>query len=324
MDRHVVVYGEIREGGLSPVTKELLGGARILADELNEELRLIFMGDAITDSAREALALGADKVYVVDDPKLHDYRTDPYASALASFVEREKPRILLFGNTDQGADLGVRLSFRLNTAIVTDCVEVSLDETKRLVRTKPVYGGVAMANYVSDDLPQMATIRPKSMLAPEKRAPQGEVIPLSFDLPSPRTAVLERVAAEIEGVKLEDADIIVSGGRGMGGPEGFQELEKAAKFLKGVVGGSRVACDNNWVPTTLQVGITGKIVAPALYLAVGISGASQHMSGCSRSKTIVAINKDSAAPIFKQAHYGVVGDWKVILPAFLDKLKSLE
>ena len=326
--KHILVYGEIVEGQLGSITKELLGGARKLSDELGEELHTLFVGNHITEPACEAIAFGADKVYVVDNPKLDSYETELYMGVVTGVVEREKPRYLLFGHTDQGADLGPRFAFKLNVAIATDCVELSVEpDTKRLIRIKPVYGGLAMAAYTSEDLPQMATVRPKSLTPAERKdSAQRNVIPMDMDaaLPSSRVTVLERVTEELEGIKLEDADVIVSGGRGIGDQEGFKQLEDAAKFLKGAVGGSRIACDNGWLPTTLQVGITGKIVAPSLYIAVGISGASQHLSGCSRSKTIVAMNKDQNAAIFKYAQYGVVGDWKVVLPTFMDKLKALE
>ena len=326
--KHIIVYGEIIEGQLGSITKELLGGARRLADELGEELHALFIGDHVTEPAREAIAFGADRVCVVDNPKLGSYETELYMGVVAGIVEKEKPRYLLFGHTDQGADLGPRFAFKLNVAIATDCVELSVEpDTKHLIRTKPVYGGLAMAAYTSEDCPQMATVRPKSLTPAERKdVAQGELIPIDMDatLLSSRVTVLEKVTEELEGIKLEDADVVVSGGRGIGDAEGFKQLEGAAKFLKGAVGGSRIACDNGWLPTTLQVGITGKIVAPSLYVAVGISGASQHLSGCSRSKTIVAINKDAGAAIFKYAQYGVVGDWKAILPAFMNKLKALE
>ena len=326
--KHVMIYGEIADGRIAAITKELLGGARKLADDLGEELRIFFIGDEISEPAREAIAFGADKVYILSNQGLKQYHTDSYMAGARGVIEKENPRFFLFGHTDIGADLGPRLAFRLNAAIATDCVELSVEpDTKQMLRTKPVYGGLAMAVYTSEDFPQMATVRPRSLTPAEKNDERkGEVIPLAvdFDPSSSPVTILGKVTEGIEGIKLEDAETIVSGGRGIGDPEGFKQLEEAAKFLKGAVGASRVACDNGWVPTTLQVGITGKIVAPQIYLAVGISGASQHMSGCSRSKTIIAINKDPAAAIFKQAQFGVVGDWKVILPAFINKLKSLE
>jgi electron transfer flavoprotein alpha subunit len=327
-NKNIMIYGEIVDGKLSAITKELLGGARKLADELGEELHAVFIGNKVAESAGEACAFGADRVYVADNPKLLQYQTEPYMTTMVRIIEKEKPRYLLFGHTDTGADLGPSLSFRLNLAIASDCVELSVEpDTKHLIRIKPVYGGLAMAAYTSEDFPQMATVRPKSLMQADRKDPaKVNVIPvdIDFDISSSRVTFLQKFTEEVEGIKLEDADIIVSGGRGIGDPAGFKELENAAKFLKGAVGASRVACDNGWVPTTIQVGITGKIVAPSIYIAVGVSGASQHMSGCSRSKTIVAINKDPAAPIFKQSHYGVVGDWKVVLPAFIEKLKTLE
>jgi electron transfer flavoprotein alpha subunit len=326
--KNVLVCGEIHEGNTATITKELLGGARKIADDLGEELHILLMGDDVSGPAEEALGLGADAVFVIENPKLKDYQPELYTAAVVHASEELNPRILLLGHTDMGADLGPRLSFRFHTAIATDCVELSIQpETKALLRTKPVYGGMAMAVYVSDDFPQMATIRSKS-LSPAERidSPKGRVVPLKMDMEqsTPYVKVLEKCVEETAGIRLEDAEVIVAGGRGIGDADGFKELDRIAKFLKGTVGASRVACDNNWTPTSLQVGLTGTIVAPKLYLAVGISGASQHMTGCARSKTIVAINKDPLAPIFKQAHYGVVGDWKVVLPAFMDKLGALE
>jgi electron transfer flavoprotein alpha subunit len=326
--KNIMIYGEIVEGELAAITKELLGGGRRLADELSEQLLAIFVGDKIAEPAREALAFGADKVYVVDDARLNDYETELYTVAMTKVVDQEKPRILLFGHTDTGADLGPRLAFRLRMPIATDCVELTIDlNTKCLLRTKPVYGGLAMAVFASEDFPQMATVRAKSLPpAQRKNSLEAASVTVAVDFPrsAPRVTVLEKVTEEVEGVKLEDADIVVSGGRGIGDAEGFKKLEEAARFLKGAVGASRVAVDNGWVSSTMQVGITGKIVAPAVYIAVAISGASQHMTGCSGAKTIVAINKDPMAPIFKQAQFGVVGDWKILLPAFIDKLKELE
>jgi len=326
-DRHVMIYGELTEGGLASITKELLSGGEKLADNLGEELHVLFVGDGITERAREALAFGANKVYVTHDTRLGRYEGDCYVAFLAWAVEKLRPRILLFGNTDVGADLGPRLGFRLNRAVTTDCVALEVEQkTKTLLRTKPVYGGLAMAVLTSEGFPQITTVRPKSMSPAERTgSADGETVPVDVSLIaiSPRVKVRDRLTEEAKGVRLEDAEIIVSGGRGMGGSEGFKELEKVGKLLNGAVGGSRVAVDNGWIPTSHQIGLTGTIVAPRVYIAVGISGASQHMTGCARSQRIIAINKDAAAPIFKQAHFGVVGDWKAVLPAFVEKLKEL-
>jgi electron transfer flavoprotein alpha subunit len=325
--KNVMIYGEVLEGKLAPITKELLGGGRRLADDLGEELHILFVGQSLAEPAHEAAAFGADKAYIIENPGLSHYLTDPYTSCLFQVIEKVKPRVLLFGQTDVGGDLGPRLSFRLGKAITTDCVELSIEpETKRLLRTKPVYGGIAMALYVADGFPQIATVRPQSLPVAEGRVSgEGLVIPMDvgLDQVGARVNFLERVIEEAEGIKLEEADVIVSGGRGVGGVDGFKELEAAAKMLRAAVGASRAAVDNGWMPTSHQVGLTGKIVAPKVYIAVAISGASQHMTGCSRSQRIVAINKDPAAPIFKQAHFGVVGDWKIVLPAFMEKLRKI-
>jgi electron transfer flavoprotein alpha subunit len=325
--KHVMMYGELTEGGLASITRELITGGRNLADTLGEELHVLFAGSGIADRARDALAFGVDKVYVAEDPGLERYEGDAYVTILVQALGKLQPRILLFGNTDVGADLGPRLAFRLGRPITTDCVTLDIDqETKALLRTKPVYGGLAMAVSAAEGLPQIATVRPKSMNPADKTGSmEAPVIKIDVDLRgfTPRVKVKDRVIEEAKGVKLEDAEIIVSGGRGMAGPDGFKELEELGRMLNGAIGGSRVAVDNGWIPTSQQVGLTGTIVAPRVYIAVGISGASQHMTGCARSQRIIAINKDATAPIFKQAHFGVVGDWKAVLPAFVEKLKEL-
>jgi electron transfer flavoprotein alpha subunit len=208
-----------------------------------------------------------------------------------------------------------------------DCIELAIDgETKRLLQTKPVYGGNARAIFSGETEPQIATVRAKAMTPLERDAArQGEVITLEagLDPAAIRTKVLEKVSQEVEGVRLEAAPVVVSGGRGIGSAEGFKQLEELAKLLKGAVGASRPPCDNGWVPDVLQVGLTGKIVAPELYIAVALSGSSQHMAGCSGCKNIVAINKDAEANIFREARYGVVGDWKKVLPAFTEKVREM-
>ncbi|MFC1904682.1 electron transfer flavoprotein subunit alpha/FixB family protein, partial [Chloroflexota bacterium] len=234
---------------------------------------------------------------------------------------------LLMGQTTIGRDLAPRLAFKLETGASMDCVELAIDpDSKRLLQTRPVFGGNAQAIFTCETDPQIATVRVKAMSPLEAdTSRQGEVITIDagLDASAIRTKFLEKVTEEVEGIKLEDAEIIISGGRGMGGPEGFQQLEELAKILKGAVGATRPPCDNGWVPDTKQVGLTGKIVAPTLYVAIALSGSSQHMSGCSGSKSIVAINKDVEANIFKVARYGVVGDWKKVLPAFTEKVKEL-
>ncbi len=323
----VLVHCEVTEGKLAAIATELLGCGRKLADELKEELGAVLIGSGVSGLAKEAAAFGADKVYVVDDPLLKDYQTDSYVMAMEKVVKQVMPQILLMGQTSIGRDLAPRLAFRLDTAASLDCVELAIDSgSKRLLQTKPVYGGNAQAVFTCESNPQIATVRAKAMQPLERDdSRKGEVVTVDagIDSSAVRTKVLEKVPEVVEGIRLEDAEVVVCGGRGVGSAEGFKQLEELAKLLKGAVGASRPPCDNGWVPDGLQIGLTGKIVAPNLYVAVGLSGSSQHMSGCSGSKTVVAINKDPEANIFRVAQYGIVEDWKKVLPAFTEKVKEL-
>jgi electron transfer flavoprotein alpha subunit len=326
--QNIMVYGEIVEGRLASITKELLGAGRKLADSLGEEVYIILVGSGIKNTAFEAMAYGADKVYLIDHPLVQSYQSDLYILCAMHVFEKETPRIFLLGHTDIGQDMGPRLAFRLNTALVTDCIDLFIDTaTKSCIMAKQVYGGKAQADYICETYPQMATIRPKTMPPLEKdESRDGEIISIDIDLNESRirTKLIDKVIEESHGIKLEDADIIVSGGRGIGGKEGFQQLEALAKLFKNAaVGASRPACDEEWVSTKMQVGITGKIVAPRVYIAVGISGASQHVTGCSGSETVIAINQDKSAPIFKVAKFGLVADWQVAFPAFANKVKEI-
>lgn len=323
----VMVYGEIAEGKLAAITTEGLGAGRKLANELGEPLCAVLVGSGIGNFAQEAIAFGADKVFVIDDPLLKDYQTDSYVAVMEKVAKQVMPRILILGQTSIGRDLAPRLAFRLGTCASLDCIDLKIDpNTKQLLQTKPVYGGNAQAIFTSESYPQTVTIRSKAM-APLARdaSKKGEVVnvPAGLDAAAIKTKILQKVKEAVEGIKLEDAPAIVSGGRGIGGADGFKQLAELAKLLKGAVGATRPPCDNGWVPEGMQIGLTGKIVAPDLYIAVALSGSSQHMSGCSGSKNIVAINKDPESNIFKVAQYGVVGDWKKILPAFSNKVKEL-
>jgi electron transfer flavoprotein alpha subunit len=323
----VMVFCEIVEGKLAAIATELLGCGRKLADDLGEELSAALVGSEVSSLAQEAIAFGADKAYVVDDALLKEYETDAYVSVMEKVVKEAMPQILLMGQTNVGRDLAPRLAFRLETSASLDCVELAIDpDSKLLQQTKPVYGGNARAIFTSESFPQIATVRAKAMTPLAKDdSRKGDVVTVDagLDASAVRTKVLETVVEEVEGIKLEDANVVVTGGRGIGGPEGFQELEELAKLLKGALGASRPPCDNGWVPDTIQVGLTGKIVSPDLYIAIALSGSSQHLAGCSGSKNIVAVNRDPEANIFKEASYGVVGDWKKIIPAFTEKVKEL-
>lgn len=327
MGKGILVCGEVTEGKLAAITTELLGCGRKLADSLGEELAAVLMGSGVKDIAKELIAFGADKVYVVDDAILKDYQADAYKAAMLNVIKQVDPKIIILGQTSMGRDLGPRLAFNLGTAISTDCLDLDIDpDTKLLIQTRPVYGGNARAVFTTEKEPQMATVRTKAM-TPLARddSRSGEIVDVAagVDESAIKAKVMDKVKEEVVGIKMEDAPVVVSGGRGMGGPEGFTQLEELAKLLKGATGGSRPATDNGWVPATKQVGLTGKIVTPDLYIAVAISGSSQHMAGCSGSKSIVAINKDPEANIFREAQFGVVGDWKVVIPALTQKVKEL-
>ncbi len=325
--RGVMVHAEVAEGKLAAIARELLGCGRKMADELGEELSAVIVGSGVSNLAQEAFASGADKVYIVDDALLQEYQTDAHVTVMEKVVRQAMPGILLIGQTSVGRDLAPRLAFRLETAATMDCIELAIDpDSKRLLRTKPVYGGNAHAVFTSELDPQIATVRVKAMtpLEPDT-ARKGEVVNIEAGLdPSTiSTGVLEKMKEEVEGISLEAAEVVVGGGRGIGSAEGFKQLEELAGLLRGAVGASRPPCDSGWVPDVRQIGLTGKIVAPDLYIAVAISGSSQHMAGCSGCKNVVAINKDPEANIFREARFGIVGDWKKILPALTEKVREL-
>jgi len=324
----VLVFGEVADGTVAAATQELLGVGCRLASALGEPLSVALLGPGLTAAAKEAIAFGADKVYVVDDPLLQAYQPDPYVAAMEKVCAQASPRILLLSQNDVGRDLAPRLAFRLGTGLSTDCIDLCIDESsKLLLETRPVYGGNALAQFVCEGCsPQIATARAKAFEALARDdSRQGEVISIAAGLDASvvRAATVQKVKEETEGVRLEDAVVVVSGGRGMGGAENFQMLEALAKLFGGAVGATRAACDSGWVPATIQIGLTGKIVSPTVYFAVALSGASQHMAGCSGAKNIIAINKDPEANIFRAAHYGVVGDYKQVLPALVEKCKEL-
>jgi electron transfer flavoprotein alpha subunit len=324
----VLVFGELAEGKLASITTELLGCGRKLADDLKEDLSCLLASDTVGGASKEAIAFGADRVYVVEEPTLKDYQADSYMQVAEKLAKDSSPRAILIGQTSMGRDLAPRLAFRLGTSVTTDCLDLRVDPaTKLLVQTRPVYGGNAQAVFTGELVPQVVTIRTKAMSPLERDdSRKGEAIPTKIDIDASklRTKILDTIKEETVGIKLEDAPVIVSGGRGMGGPQPFQTiLKELADLLHGAVGASRPPADNGWVPEGLHIGLTGKIVAPDVYIAVAISGASQHTAGCSGSKHIIAINKDPEANIFREAEFGVVGKYEEVLPAFTNKLKEL-
>ncbi len=331
MDDHkgVLVCGEIANGKLAPVTIELLGTGRKLADELGGGLSTLLMGSKASGLGKEAIAYGADKVYVAEDSLLDDYNSDAYTQVAANVCQKALPSVMLLGHTDIGLDLAPRLNGRLGGGLAMDCLALSVDPaTKLLVSTRPIFGGNAHAQMVSKSArPQMATVRPKVMPPAERNdSRQGEVIPVEekVDPSALKVKVVERIKEDVEGVKLEDAEVVVSGGRGIGSAQSFAMLRELAGVLGGAVGATRPACDEGWAPARLQVGQSGKVVSPKVYIAVGLSGAMSHIAGCMGSKYIVAINKDKDANIFSVAHFGIVADYKEVLPALTTKLKELK
>jgi electron transfer flavoprotein alpha subunit len=329
MAEGVMIFAEVAGGTLSSIAKEMLGVGRALADTLGEPLQAAVLGKDVQEAAQEAVYHSADTVYVADATELEVYQTASYTKVMAQIVAQATPSILLIGMSDNGRDLGPRLAFRLRTGLASDCVELAINPQTRLMEaTRPVSGGNAMATVVIEKTqPQMATVRGKTMEpAVRHAARQGSIEPVAvqLDAVSLPVNIVERVKAEAAGVRLEDADIVLSGGRGFKGPDHFYSiLEPCAKVLGGAVGASRAAVDEGWVPTQMQVGLTGKIVSPKLYIACAISGAAQHMAGCGYSKTIVAVNRDPDAPIYQRANIGVVGDYTKVMPAFHKKCEEL-
>lgn len=322
----VLVIGELQGDALQSITGELLAAGRKLGDALGEEVGVALLngGDA---AAQDAIALGADKAYLVRDAALEDMQLDAQVAALEKACAETQPSVVLIGRTLAGRDVGPRLAFRLGVGLAQDCLEVNADAGGRVSAVRPVYGGNALARVTFPDAnPQMVVLRAKAYepLEPDA-ARSGEVVELQPNLdPSVvKARLVETVTQEAEGVRLEDAGIVVGGGRGLGGPEPFDMLEDLAKLLGGAVGASRAVCDAGWLDHSYQVGLTGKTITPDLYITVGISGASQHMAGCSASKHIVAINRDADANIFKSSSFGVVGDWKSVLPSFIETVREL-
>jgi electron transfer flavoprotein alpha subunit len=322
----VLVLGECLEGQLMPTTSEIIAAGRQLADTLNTSLSCGLLGHSLEHAAEAALRHGADRSYVVDHELLASFQLDLYLEALTRLCRAVSPGILLMARTPIGRDVAPRLAARLGVPLVQDCLEVNIDpSTKHLLATRPVYGGNAMATVLCLQNPQFATVRPKVYSPlPTQDARRGEVVPVSVELDAAmaKTKVVSVTKEEIEGVKLEDAKIVVSGGRGLGGPEGFRPLQELANALGAGIGASRAAVDSGWVPYSWQIGLTGKTITPDVYITVGISGASQHIAGCSGAKCIVAINKDREANIFRYARYGIVGDWQKLIGGLIEAAEA--
>lgn len=326
--RGVWVFAEQREGKLMQVAVELLGEGRKLAEEVGCELCAVLCGSGVEDLSGELFEYGADKVYYADAPELAQYTTDAYTKAIYEAITTYKPEIVLLGATHIGRDLGPCLAVRCNTGLTADCTRLEINrETKGIMQTRPAFGGNLMATIVCPNhRPQMSTVRPGVMeKAKRQEGRSGELVKLSvsFGENDIRTKVVEVVKSVKEMVSLTDADIIVSGGMGLGKPEGFELLKKLADRLGGTIAASRAAVDEGWIDHAYQVGQTGTTVKPKIYFACGISGAIQHAAGMQNSGLIVAVNTNENAPIFDIADIGIVGDLYKVIPAVLEELEKL-
>jgi len=314
------------EGQAGSISWEMAGKGRQLADELGVALTACVLGSGVEPIAQEAISYGADRVFLVDDPTLGTYRTDPYAAVMVDLVERYKPEILIMGASSRGRDLAGSIATRLVTGLTADCTGLDVDpETHQLRQTRPAFGGNIMATILCPNhRPQMATVRHRVFEVPGKDPTlEGQIVRERALMAEEEIAarVIDFLVEE-ENVNLADARIIVSGGRGVKGPEGFEPVRELAQVLGGAVGASRAAVDAGWIPYAHQVGQTGRTVRPDLYIACGISGAIQHLAGMRTAKVIVAINRDPEAPIFEVAHYGIVGDLFEVVPALTEAFRK--
>lgn len=329
MSKNVFVIAEQRDGELQKVSTELIGKARELADDLGQEVYAILLGENVKAKADVLIHHGADKVIVVDHPLLKEYVTEPYAKSIYAIVQKYDPEIVLFGATSIGRDLAPRLAARIHTGLTADCTGLAIDEETRLLRmTRPAFGGNLMATIVCQNFrPQMATVRPGVMTPMENdNNRKGEVIMEDVGLTDAdmNVKIIEVAKEEKKKLDITEARILVSGGRGLGGPEGFDLLAELAEAMEGEISSSRASVDAGWIEKARQVGQTGKTVRPDIYFALGISGAIQHLAGMEESGLIIAINKSDAAPIFDVADLGIVGDLHKILPKLIEQYKKVK
>ena len=324
MSNDVLVVTEIRDGALKKISLEMLGEGRSIAEQLGGDVQAVALGHGIVDVATTLAHYGAQEIFVADDPSLENYTAEGYTNVLANLVKQTQPAMVLLGATTAGKDLAPRLAARLAVGLASDCTGFAV-QAGEVLMTRPIYAGKAIATVKEADRPYMATIRPNIFAAPEadtSRAAEVENIPA--DAGEIRAKVLEMIMEAGERVELTEADIVVSGGRGLKAPEHFALIEELADVLGGAVGASRATVDAGWKDHSYQVGQTGKVVTPTLYIACGISGAIQHLAGMKTSKYIVAVNKDPEAPIFKVADYGIVGDLFKVVPVLTEEFKKMK
>jgi electron transfer flavoprotein alpha subunit len=329
--KNILVVGELDDNGVAVTTAQVMRVAKTLAEETEQQMHLLLMGGEMQATAEKGYAYGADKIFMAADPQLENYTTDSYLQVMTKFAREMKPAVILFSHNQIGLDLAPRLAFRLKAGVMLDCVAFQMDKASRLLeQERPVFGGKAHARYQGlGDGPQISTVREGAVDAADcDETKSGEVVrfPVALDAADLRTRLVkkEKDESQAQVLKLASAKTVISGGRGLGNKEGVDLLMETAELLDGAIAGSRPAIDQGWVPGPLQVGQTGKKVSPRLYMAVGISGALQHMAGCANANTIVAINTDQEAPIFKMSQFGVVGDYKAVLAGFNDEVKNMK
>ncbi|MCL6634801.1 MAG: electron transfer flavoprotein subunit alpha/FixB family protein [Peptococcaceae bacterium] len=326
MAKGIWVFAEQRDGKIKNVTFELLSAGRKIADQTGQELSAVLFGKGVSELAGILSEYGADKIYLADDDRLAQYTTDAYSKVLADLIKEHAPAVVLMGCTVQGRDLAARVAQKVGTGLMSDCTGVEM-ENGELVFIRPIYAGKAFVRAACPEArPVMATVRPNVLTAgPPQAGRSAGVVKAAVNLADAdlRQVIRDVVMQISTRPELTEANIIVSGGRGMKGPENFKLLEELADVLGAAVGASRAAVDAGWVPHSFQVGQTGKTVSPTLYIACGISGAIQHLAGMSSSKCIVAINKDPEANIFKVADYGIVGDLFEVVPVLTEECKKL-
>ncbi|MBC8177261.1 MAG: electron transfer flavoprotein subunit alpha/FixB family protein [Deltaproteobacteria bacterium] len=325
----VLILGEVKEGSLDLKTLELMGAGKKLAGELGGEFSLLLIGDSVSEMADEALPYGPSKVYKLEHPLLQGFKADLWVMSLEQACREINPKILLMSHSFMGMELGPRLACRLNTRLTTDCIDLSIDPGDGLLlRTKPVSGGNAISVFKCSGEPQLATVRGKVFAPAELGEANGEIVDIKAEIDESMIKVesLEIVREEI--VALDKADVVVSGGAGLGEEDGFELLEELREALSKsfdnvMIGCSRVAVDKGWISSDHQVGLTGTMISPDIYVAVGISGAIQHLVGMVHAKKIIAINTDPGCNMLKVADYGVVEDYEEIIPALIEKLEEL-
>lgn len=324
----VWVFAERKDGRIASVTWELMGEGQKIAQQLNEPLAVLLIGDQLEEAAEEVIHHGADRVYLAQSPQLAQFLEEPYAEVMVEIINQHQPGMILIGATAIGRSLAPKVATRLATGLTADCTGLAIDqETRNLLQTRPAFGGNLMATILCPNRrPQMATVRPKVFKKAEiDQNHQGEIINYDYSGRKliQRAELLEVLKEATQTVNLAEADIIVAGGRGLGNPKNFALVEELAQILGGAVGASRAVVDAGWVPYAHQVGQTGKTVTPKVYIACGIHGAIQHLAGMQSSDLIVAINKNPEAPIFNIATYGIVGDVCAVLPALTKEVKKI-